>query len=198
VYRDGGFVAITERRIEELWAFFAQWEWSYRANTVAMGLFGLWVGKAKLLEDLAARRTMLGRVAVGCLVIGLPCALIPQGYIPAGDVLAVGYASLFLWLAARGTTTRLVHLLSPLGRMAVSAYLGQTLAFTLFFYGYGLAMYGRVSAWQGVVVSVVVWLVELGLAHAWLSRFALGPVEWVWRSLTYARVLPLAREEKKA
>ena len=192
-YRDGTFATITAHRIEELYAFFAQWEWSYRANTVAMGTFGLFVQKSGWLRDLKARRTMLGRIAIGCLAIGLPCAVIPQGYIPAGDVVAIGYACLFLWLAARGSIDRALGVLVPLGRCAISGYLGQTVAFTLFFYGYGLAMYGRISAWQGVLLSVAVWSIEVVLARAWLSRFALGPVEWLWRSITYLRVLPMRR-----
>ncbi len=206
VYRDGTFASITARRIDELGAFFAQWEWSYRANTVAMGTFGLWVQKSGWLRDLGARRKMLGRVAIACLGIGLPCAVIPQGYIPAGDVVAIGYASLFLWLASRGSRpessaerTRhnyiegIVRVLVPLGRCAISGYLGQTLAFTLFFYAYGLGMYGRLSAWQGVALSVAVWSLEVVLARLWLSRFALGPVEWLWRSITYLRPLPMTR-----
>lgn len=193
IYRDGTFGSITAHRIEELRAFFAPWEWSYRANTVAMGTFGLYVQKAGWLRDLKERRMLLGRAAIVCLGIGLPCAAIPQGYIPAGDLVAIGYACLFLWLAARGSIEGAIRWLAPLGRCAISGYLGQTLAFTLFFYGYGLAMYGRLSPWQGVVLSVSVWSLEVVLARLWLARFALGPVEWLWRSITYLRVLPIGR-----
>jgi uncharacterized protein len=192
-YRDGTFATITMHRIEELYAFFAQWEWSYRANTVAMGAFGLFVHKSGFLRELREKRATLGRIAAACLVVGLPCAVIPQGYIPAGDVVAIGYACLFLWLASRGAIDGAIRVLVPLGRCAISGYLGQTVAFTLFFYGYGLAMYGRLSAWQGVVLALVVWIIEVMLARAWMARFALGPVEWLWRSITYLRVLPMRR-----
>lgn len=194
VYRDGTFLSITERRLEELYAFFAPWEWSYRANTVAMGSFGLWVQRAGLLRDLPSQRARLGKVAAIALGIGIPLAVLPFGYIPIGDVCAVGYASFFLWLAARGSIPRAVEWLAPLGRCAISGYLGQTAAFTLFFYGYGLAMYGRLSPWQGLLLSVSVWASEVVLARLWLSRFAIGPVEWLWRSITYLRWLPLRRE----
>jgi uncharacterized protein len=193
IYRDGTFVSITEHRIEELWAFFAPWEWSYRANTVAMGCFGLAVQKSGWLNDLPSRRAQLGKIAAWTLGIGLPLAIVPFGYIPVGDVVAIGYGSFFLWLATRGSIDPLVRWLVPLGRCAISGYLGQTLAFTLFFYAYGLAMYGRIGAWQGVVLSVSVWALEVVLARAWLSRFALGPVEWLWRSITYLRMLPITR-----
>lgn len=194
IYRDGTFLSITEHRIEELWAFFAPWEWSYRANTVAMGCFGLAVQKSGWLSDLPSRRAQLGKIAAWTLGIGLPLAIVPFGYIPVGDVVAIGYGSFFLWLATRGSIDGLVRWLVPLGRCAISGYLGQTLAFTLFFYAYGLAMYGRIGAWQGVVLSVSVWALEVVLARAWLSRFALGPVEWLWRSITYLRMLPITRD----
>ncbi len=198
VYRDGTFLSITERRVEELYAFFAPWEWSYRANTVAMGTFGLWVQRAGILRDLPSQRARLGKTAAIALGIGLPLAVLPFGYIPIGDVCAVGYASFFLWLAARGSISGAVAWLAPLGRCAISGYLGQTAAFTLFFYGYGLAMYGRISPWQGLLLSVGVWASEVVLARLWLSRFAIGPVEWLWRSITYLRWLPLRREGRLA
>ncbi len=191
LYGHGTFAQITEARIDEMFAFFAQYNWSYRLDTVAMGFFGLAVSRAGLLADLKARRRALGITAIVCLALGLPGAAVPQLYIPAGDVLAMGYASLFLWLAARGSIDGVVRALTPIGRMAITCYLGQTLAFTLFFYAYGLGMYGQLSAWQCVAFSVSVWTVEAILSALWLSRFSLGPVEWLWRSITYLRVLPL-------
>jgi uncharacterized protein len=193
IYRDGTFASITAHRIEELWAFFAPWEWSYRANTVAMGAFGLFVQKSGWLADVRAKRAQLGRIAAITLGIGLPLAVVPFGYIPVGDLVAVGYASLFLWLAARGSIDGVVRTLVPLGRCAISGYLGQTLAFTLFFYAYGLAMYGRIGPALGVVLSVSVWALEVVLARWWLTQFELGPVEWLWRSITYLRLLPMRR-----
>jgi uncharacterized protein len=193
VYAHGSFWEITQYRFDEMLRFFAQYNWSYRLDTVAMGFFGLFVSRSGFLSDLKARRRQLGFVALGCLLVGLPGAAVPQLYIPAGDVLAMGYASFFLWLAARGSVDGVVKVLTPIGRMAITCYLGQTLAFTLFFYSYGLGFYGALSAWQCLALSVSVWTIEVIFAHAWLSRFALGPVEWLWRSITYGRALPMRR-----
>jgi uncharacterized protein len=193
IYGHGTFWEITQRRISDLGDFFAQYNWSYRLDTVAMGFFGLWVSRSGLLSDLKARRRTLGFVALGCLVVGLPAAAVPQLYIPAGDVLAIGYASFFLWLAARGSIDRVVSVLTPIGRMAITCYLGQTLAFTLVFYSYGLGLYGQLSAWQCFALAVSVWTIEVLFAHAWMRTFTLGPVEWLWRSITYARLLPMRR-----
>jgi uncharacterized protein len=54
-------------------------------------------------------------------------------------------------------------------------------------------MYGAVGPASAVLLAAGVWSLEVLLARLWLARFRLGPVEWLWRSLTHLRVLPLAR-----
>ena len=81
--------------------------------------------------------------------------------------------------------------LAPAGRMALSNYLMQSLIGTLLFYGYGLALWGQVGrAWQAVGVLAVFALQMLG-SRWWLARFRFGPVEWVWRCITYGRIVPI-------
>jgi uncharacterized protein len=196
IYRDGDFVSISAHRFEELLAFFGQYNWSYRLNTVVMGTFGLWLEKSGAVRRLVASPHH-GRIALALVVVGVlanaALALHPGFYIAAGNVLAMGYGAAFLWLARRPWTTRVVDALVPIGRMAITCYLGQTLAFTLFFYGYGLARYGTIGPAAAVLLAVGVWSLEVVFAYAWLARFRIGPVEWLWRSITYLRVLPLAR-----
>jgi uncharacterized protein len=75
--------------------------------------------------------------------------------------------------------------------MALSNYLMQSLIGTLLFYGYGLALWGHVGrAWQAVGVLAVFALQMLG-SRWWLARFRFGPVEWVWRCITYGRIVPI-------
>lgn len=196
IYRDGDLATITAHRWEELLAYFGPYNWSYRLNTVTMGTFGLWLEKSGALRRLVASPAH-GRIALGLVVTGIAAnaalALHPGLYIAAGNLLAVGYGAAFLWLARKAWMARVVDALVPIGRTAISCYLGQTAAFTLFFYGYGLAMYGAIGPLAAVGLALGVWLAEVALAHAWLSRFRMGPVEWLWRSLTYLRVLPLSR-----
>ena len=73
------------------------------------------------------------------------------------------------------------------GRVSLSAYLSQTLIFTTVFYGYGL---GKVFQWGPFAVccfAVMVYLAQLVVCHWWCQRFCLGPMEWLWRSLTNLR-----------
>ncbi|MBT5888882.1 MAG: DUF418 domain-containing protein [Halieaceae bacterium] len=73
------------------------------------------------------------------------------------------------------------------GRVSLSAYLSQTLVFTTVFYGYGL---GKAFQWGPFAVccfAVMVYLTQLVVCHWWCQRFRLGPMEWLWRSLTNLR-----------
>jgi len=86
---------------------------------------------------------------------------------------------------------RLAVWLAPAGRMALTLYLMQSLVCTLLSYGYGLGGFGQVGrAWQ-VLLALALFLVQVLLAHAWLARFRFGPVEWLWRSLTYGKAQPM-------
>ena len=73
------------------------------------------------------------------------------------------------------------------GRVSLSAYLSQTLVFTTVFYGYGL---GKAFQWGPFAVccfAVMIYLAQLVVCHWWCQRFRLGPMEWLWRSLTNLR-----------
>ncbi len=73
------------------------------------------------------------------------------------------------------------------GRVSLSAYLSHTLIFTTVFYGYGL---GKAFQWGPFAVccfAVMVYLAQLVVCHWWCQRFRLGPMEWLWRSITNLR-----------
>jgi uncharacterized protein len=100
---------------------------------------------------------------------------------------SLGYASLFILLTLGGWRF-ITGPLSAVGRMAFTNYLTQSLIMTTIFYGgRGFGMFGelnRVELW-GVVVGV--WVLQLIWSPLWLSRFEMGPMEWVWRRLSYGR-----------
>jgi uncharacterized protein len=77
--------------------------------------------------------------------------------------------------------------LADVGRMALTNYLLQTLICTTLFYGHCFGWYGRVERWQQVVVVVAVWIFQVGFTLAWLRFRPQGPLEYLWRALTYFR-----------
>ncbi|MBN2499394.1 MAG: DUF418 domain-containing protein, partial [Anaerolineales bacterium] len=77
------------------------------------------------------------------------------------------------------------------GRMALTNYLSQSVVCTLIFYGYGLGLYGELGPAVGLAFSAALYMTQLFLSEWWLLRYQFGPVEYVWRTLTYGRRQPL-------
>lgn len=108
-------------------------------------------------------------------------------------LLAIAYAALLMLATPRLLPTRFGALLSAAGRMAFTNYVATSLVMTAIFYGWGLGLVGTIgSAHQWLFVALG-WALMLAWSRPWLARFAQGPLEWTWRSLTEWRVLPLTR-----
>jgi uncharacterized protein len=75
--------------------------------------------------------------------------------------------------------------LAPVGRMALTNYLMQSVVAVLFFYGYGLGFYGRFGVTAALGLTVVFFAAQMVFSRLWLSRFQFGPMEWAWRTFTY-------------
>ena len=97
--------------------------------------------------------------------------------------LAVGWAALILWLFVRYRDHGLMARIGAAGRVALSNYLGSSLIMGALFYGWGLGLVGRVSHIALPLFVIPAWAVMLLWPPLWLSRFAMGPAEWLWRSL---------------
>jgi uncharacterized protein len=78
--------------------------------------------------------------------------------------------------------------------MAFSNYILQTLICTTIFYGHGLGLFGSVDRVGQAAIVAAIWAVELTTSPLWLARFRFGPLEWLWRSLTYWRWQPFVRQ----
>jgi uncharacterized protein len=102
------------------------------------------------------------------------------------------------WIGAimlAATSRRSAWLTTPLaavGRMAFSNYIMQTLICSAIFYGNGFGLFGGVSRAHQILIVVAIWAIQLVISPWWLRRFRYGPLEWLWRSLTYWRRMPLA------
>jgi len=104
---------------------------------------------------------------------------------------ALGYAALLVLAAPRLLASWLGQWIEAAGRMAFSNYLGTTFVMCAIFYGWGLGLFGQYGAaalWQFVLLG---WALMLGWSKPWLAHFRQGPLEWLWRSLTEWRMLPI-------
>ena len=179
-------------------------------TALAMFLIGLWAGRRRLLERVEDNLPLLRRARSLGLVVGSAGGVawatyrVVNGFDFSGPFLlasAVNFATApFLTAAFAATLTLLYRAprwrrwlapLAPVGRMALSNYLLQSLVGAFVFTGYGLGLFGRVGAAAGLVLSVAIYAAQLPLSAWWLRRFAFGPAEWLLRSFTYARLQPL-------
>ena len=104
--------------------------------------------------------------------------------------LAASYVCAIVLLFRRPAWRRLLHVFAPVGRMALTNYLGQSVICISLFYGLGLGWYRRVGPTAALGVSLGVFVVQVLVSSWWLQLFRFGPAEWAWRSLTYGRRQP--------
>lgn len=102
--------------------------------------------------------------------------------------MVAGYIGLLMLFSKSGTRSGLKNALAATGRMAFTNYLMQTVICTWIFYGHGLGLFGRVERWGQILIVFAIWGIQLVLSPLWLRYFRYGPVEWLWRSLTYVKL----------
>ena len=108
-------------------------------------------------------------------------------------LISLGYASLFVLLVKAGASL-LTAPLAAVGRMAFSNYIAQSLIMTTIFYGgRGFGLWGEVDRITLWAIVLGVWALQLIWSPLWLSRFSMGPLEWVWRRLSYGKPVSMAR-----
>ena len=183
-------------------------------HVLSIFLIGLYAGKRRLLHNVGIHRRLLSRVAVWTLTlgvllkfvwfawyegfqdaIGLPAwTNVPLFSLIGGPMLSFFYiSSLTLWLSQTGKH----NLLRPFawaGRMPVTIYMAETAVHFLIItmiLGVPRTTMVRLGPSGGLLLKVLVFAGLTVLSRSWLGRFRFGPVEWVWRSLTYGRMQPL-------
>jgi len=103
--------------------------------------------------------------------------------------MAMGYASFVMLFLSIGFFNRLWSAFASVGKLALTNYFMQTVICTIFFYGYGMGYFGRLSQWQLYVFVAEVIMVQVIFSVIWVRHFNYGPVEWLLRRLSYGKSL---------
>lgn len=106
---------------------------------------------------------------------------------------ATFYIAAFSLLLQRAFARRILSIYAPVGRMAVTNYLSQSVVCLFIFTGVGLGKIGNISPVWSTLMPACVFAVQMVLSRLWLKRFSYGPVEWLWRSMTYGKRLPIKK-----
>ncbi|BDX07431.1 DUF418 domain-containing protein [Planctobacterium marinum] len=105
-------------------------------------------------------------------------------------LMGLSYAAIVVLLVKKGLFKALQLRLAAIGKTAFSNYILHTVVFTTVFYGYGLGLFGDIERWLQLSLVLAMWALQLWLAPVWLRHYRFGPLEWLWRTLTYGKAQP--------
>ena len=183
----------------------------------ALFLLGMWVWRAGIVQRLDEYKPVLKRVCAWCIPVGLAIniyvatikIIVPPGtvslrawsagvlWLPGSHILSAGYISGLALLFMHEEWRRRLHPFAAVGRMALTDYLMQSVVCTLFFYHYTTGLYGRVGPAIGLVLTVILYAAQVVFSNWWLQHYRFGPMEWLWRGMTYGKFPSMHKEEGK-
>ena len=196
----------------ELWwaSWHTMWGDPFYINysTTALGRFmlGAWIFRQGWLQSTLNLKPEFRRAALFLLGGGALFTLI--GYLinhysglwaylfdPITQLtLALGYGATIVALCQRNSIRKALNGIAAVGRTALSNYLLQSLMYLLVLYGFGFGLITQLGATLCLAIAVSFFTVQIFLSSWWLKRFRFGPMEWLWRSLTYKSIAPIRRE----
>ncbi|VXB81754.1 conserved membrane hypothetical protein [Luteimonas sp. 9C] len=207
VYPEGGFIAVLVQRVGDYAQMGLMGQTMLVPMVLGVFLVGSWLMSGGWLQAPAAHRRFWWRLLAFTLPAGLaftavavsvgttfplgamdPRAVLAQGLMLCGALpLSLAYVALVVLAWTSNAGARVLGVFAPVGRMALTHYLGQSLLCSLLFYGYGAGLFGAPgrAAQTGIVLGV--FALQIVISHAWLSHHRYGPMEWTWRWLTYGR-----------
>ncbi len=213
VYANGNFAEITAQRASDYFIMGLAGFAVMGFNVMAMFLLGVYFGKREIFKNLETNRGLFRSLLAWGLVVGLggnllyatlvmPISRVYQtgtlllattAQAVGAPLLMLGYVSALCLLALNPVWGKRISVFAPVGQMALTNYLTQSLVCTLIFYGYGLGLFGQVGHAAGIGLTIVLYLIQIPISHWWMKRFQYGPAEWLWRSLTYGKFQPMKR-----
>lgn len=174
-----------------------------------MGLFilGYYIGRNGIYANLTDRKEWLMKVCRIGFLVGFPTSALyawsAVNHYPAGVVfhsllyavsvvpMGLAYITGICLLFHRKRDWRIWEYLAVPGRMALTNYIGQSVSGMLLFYGIGLGLGASIGLSGTEVIAVGVFLFQIAFSTIWLHYFQFGPLEWIWRMLTYGRWLSI-------
>ena len=198
------FAFLVQGAYERLWEFV---EGHRLPKVVGLFILGYLASKHRLytrLQDLPLLKALYWSVS-----IGLPTSLLyawsatsghPWGLtvhsllyavsvIPLAIVFIIGICLLYL----QSPKSVVFRWLAAPGRMALSCYISHSLIGVLLFYGLGFGLGTSLGLVYIELIALVVFFIQIIVCRIWLNYFRFGPLEWLWRMLTYGRYFPIIK-----
>lgn len=201
IYTNGTFWEIAAQRYAD---------WSINNSFGAMMQYVFLILPLMLIGAGAAKLNWLRRankqkrkwilILVIALPLGLAIKMLPIYTMPTisiqyvqdiigGPILGIAYAASIILLMNSSIAAKLFKPLASAGRMSITIYLMQSVIGTLIFYSYGFGLYGQISMSTATWLAVAIYVIQVIIAGIWLSKFRYGPVEKLWRFMTYGKTI---------
>ena len=211
IYSHGNFTEILRLRISEAIHFISPLLLDSLPRTFALMLLGISAWRTGIFKYPARYRSFLiSCLTLGSLLGGVTTVIqlwsretgthLPQTlawlYPYSVVFLAFAYGAGLLLLFGQQPTASLgwfSQRLAAAGRMALTNYVAQSVIFSIVFYGYGFGLFGRLGSAITALGGLAVFFVQILISDWWLEKFRFGPIEWLWRSLTYGSRQPPGR-----
>ncbi|MDD4848451.1 MAG: DUF418 domain-containing protein [Bacteroidales bacterium] len=204
-YSSGSYSEMIVMRLREYQTMLPSFIFAY-SMVFGMFLLGVIIAKKGYISDYHNHLPTIRKTFWWCLVLGLVANTFYLYFYQTTSMTSVSFAS--LWLLAgstfggiafafcyacgiillynRGMFASLFRLLADTGRMALSNYLGQSIICAIIFLGFG--WFGKLVLWQSVLMTLTLFIAQMFFSRWWLSKFNFGPMEWLWRCLTYGKM----------
>ncbi len=201
--------------------FFFRWDMLLGTNRLpkvfAMFLLGLYVGRKMIYANLEENRPFLKKVRNRSLLLGLPATIV-HAYLQNDpyripDVvglldtlfyalsvipLSLFYITSICLLFIKPSWQKKLLVFAPVGRMALTNYIMQSVLGIFIFYGMGLGWGATIGLVNVMSIALAVYMLQLIYSNWWFKYFQFGPLEWVWRQLTYGKRLPIISKSDRA
>jgi len=183
-------------------------------RVLGMFLIGLYISK-NMIFDVAANRPLIRKTMIWGAIIGIPCnialamimttdayeSLEPMGIIQplayafGVPALALCYASAFALIYTRKGRDSALHVFAPVGQLALTNYLMQSVICVFIFMSYGLGLEATIGPAYLSLIAFAIYIFQVIFSHIWIRHYRFGPAEWLWRSLTYRQRQPFRKTE---
>jgi uncharacterized protein len=183
--------------------------------TFAFFLVGLYIGRIGFFKTYREQKKLITKVLIWSgatlvLSFGIVAAAFsqvgPDGGLDSWYAM-VGLSALdianaaqtFLWIAVfvllykKAKPEKWLSKLAPYGRMALTNYVLQSIIGTFLLYGWGLGLLGELRQAYTLLLALVLIALQMWLSKLWLQYFKYGPLEWLWRSLTFFKIFPFRK-----
>ncbi len=205
-YGHGSFIDILSQNLAD---------WLYTNNmysapflmmsVLPLFMFGMYVAQKGWFVHIDKHENTLRKLMIFTFMVGVPLKWLP--YIVGqnnltewvqnqfgGPLMATFYAAFIALFSQTYFGKKIMIPLAYVGKMSLSNYLFQSILCSLLFYNYGIGLYGSISPFVGILLTIIIYNIQVLISYIWMTYYYSGPIEWLWRVFMYQQEQPFRRK----